>query len=250
MKEHEKSGPNLTPCTGDAVYSRCTESLLYQYRTGRTPVIPDIKCKSPSEGNLLLGRDPVELAKSLETAGAPVISVVTEAVHYGGSPELLHSIAKAVSVPVLRKDFITTRKQLFESVNIGASGVLLIASMLEKKQLFTLIEESLKLGLEPLVETHYEEEIRTVNELKLTFVGINNRNIVQLETDDGNVNTTAKLAGLVRSGSFILSESAITTQQDVRRAIAAGAHGVLVGTAILRAPDPVEMYLHLQTYAK
>jgi len=192
-----------------------------------------------------MGRDPAELAKSLEAAGAAVISVVTEAVHYGGSAELLHSIAKAVSVPVLRKDFITTREQLLESVDIGAGGVLLIASMLEKKQLFTLIEESLELGLEPLVETHYEEEIRAVNELKLTFVGINNRNIVQLETDDGNVNTTAKLVGLVRPGPFILSESAIASAQDVLQAIAAGAHGVLVGTAILKAQDPVEMYLQL-----
>jgi indole-3-glycerol phosphate synthase len=239
MTCHDKSGVILTPCT------KCTGSLWHQYRTGRIPVIPDIKCKSPGEGNLLMKRDPAELAMSLEAAGAAVISVVTETVHYGGSPELLHTIARSVSVPILRKDFINTRDQLLESVSIGASGVLLIVSMLEKKQLFSLIEASLELGLEPLIETHYEAEIRMVNELKLSFVGINNRNIVQLETDDGNVNTTARLAGLVRPGPFILSESAITSPEDVRRAIEAGAHGVLVGTAILKAQDPVDMYLHL-----
>lgn len=225
-----------TSCT------KCTTALWNQHRSGKIPVIPDIKCKSPGEGDLLMGRDPVVIAKSLEAAGAPVISVVTESEHYGGSPELLHQIAQATSIPILRKDFITTRKQLLESVDIGASGVLLIASMLEREQLFKLIEEALALELEPLVETHNETEIMAVNEVKLTFLGINNRNIVDWETDDGNVNTTEKLAGLVRPGVLVLSESSIASPGDVLRAIAAGAHAVLVGTAVLRAQDPVEMY--------
>ena len=244
MMNREKTAAISTPCT------KCTQSLRNQFKTGRIPVIPDIKCKSPGEGDLIAGRDPAVLAKSLEAAGAAVISVVTEAGHYGGSPELLYTIARAVSVPILRKDFITSREQLLESVGIGASGVLLIASMLEKKQLFTLIEASLELGLEPLVETHNEAEIISANEWNLTFLGINNRNIIQWETDDGNVQTTAKLAGLVCQGPFILSESAIASPEDVGHAIAAGAHGVLVGTAILKAQDPIEMYYQLSSIRK
>jgi len=235
MKQ-EKTSNILTSCT------KCTTALWNQYRSGKIPVIPDIKCKSPGEGDLLLGRDPVVIAKSLAAAGAPVISVVTDSDHYGGSPELLHQIAQATSIPILRKDFITTREQLLESVDIGASGILLIASMLEEEQLSKLIEEALVLGLEPLVETHNEAEIIAVNELKLTFLGINNRNIVEWETDDGNVNTTEKLAGLVRPDVLVLSESSIASPGDVLRATAAGVHAVLVGTAILRARDPVEMY--------
>lgn len=239
--EQEKTSKIPTSC------SKCTTALWKQSSSGKIPVIPDIKCKSPGEGDLLLGRDPVEMAKDLVAAGAHVISVVTESEHYGGSPGLLQRIAKATSIPILRKDFITTQEQLLESVDIGASGVLLIASMLEKKQLFKLIEKALMLGLEPLVETHSEAEITTVNELNLTFLGINNRNILEWETDAGNVHTTEKLVSLVRPDVLVVSESAITSPEDVSRATAAGAHAVLVGTAILQAHDPVKMYHKLTT---
>ncbi len=231
-------------CDSGKKCAKCSSALWDKKSTGLIPVITDIKCKSPGEGDLLMGRDPVAIAGELNAAGVPVISVVTEDTHYGGSPELLYNIAKVVSVPILRKDFISTREQLQESVEIGASGVLLIASMLEKTQLFTLIEEAYKLGLEPLVETHSQDEIMSVRDLELTFLGINNRNIVEFETDDGNVNTTEKLAAMVPPGALLVSESSISSKEDAARAVAAGAHAVLVGTAILKAKDPVEMYIN------
>jgi indole-3-glycerol phosphate synthase len=224
-------------------------ALWNQYYSGKIPVIPDIKSRSPGEGDLLQGRDPVKIAQSLAAAGAPVLSVVTEAKYFGGSPELLQGIALDTSIPVLRKDFINQRAQLQESVDLGASAVLLIASMLEREQLFQLIEDAIRLGLEPLVETHNETEIRAVNWLKLKIIGINNRNIMELELelemDDGSVNTTERLAALVDSEALIISESAIASATDVQRASTAGAHAVLVGTAILRAKDPAEMYHNL-----
>ena len=222
-----------------------SKALWNRYNAGQIPVIPDIKRRSPGEGDLLQGRNPAEFAQAMTTAGAPVLSVVTEAEHFGGSLELLQRIVRNTSVPVLRKDFINHPAQLQESVDSGASAVLLIASMLEKKQLFKLIEQSLLLGLEPLVETHSEVEVRIVNELKLTLVGINNRNILELETDDGSVNTTEKLAGFLRPGTLVVSESAIAFPADVRRASAAGAHAVLVGTAILQAENPQGKYREL-----
>ncbi|MBM4761791.1 indole-3-glycerol-phosphate synthase [Bacillus sp. B15-48] len=224
---------------------KCTNLLWDKYRTGVTPVIPDIKCKSPGEGDLMVGRDPVVLAKSLAAAGAPVLSVVTESEHYGGSLEMLQQIAKAVDVPVLRKDFIKTKEHLQESVEYGASAVLLISSILEKDQLYKLIDEANSLGLEPLVETHNEEEIQAIKKEQLTFLGINNRNILVWEMDDGNVNTTEKLAHFVPENTFVLSESSIASAADVIRATSAGAHGVLVGTTILKAKDPVAMYQEL-----
>lgn len=236
MKEIHKAKESCT---------KCTEELWKKFNSGKVPIIPDIKSMSPGKGDLLRGRDPAEIAKSLKEAGAPVISVVTESEHYGGSAKMLQRIAKVVSVPILRKDFIKTREQLLESVDMGASGVLLISSILKKDVLIKLVEESLKLGLEPLVETHNDEEIIAVKDLDLTFVGINNRNITVWETDDGNVNTTEKLAGLVGPSVFLLSESSISSQEDVKRAIAAGAHSALVGTAILKAQDPAEMYQKL-----
>jgi len=222
--------------------TKCSTALWNKRRKGRVPVITDIKIKSPGEGDLILARDPVLLAENLEAAGVPVISVVTEVEHYGGSPELLYNIAKVVSVPILRKDFIDNRDQLKETVEIGASGVLLIASMLEKNQLFKLVEESLFLGLEPLVETHNEAEMTLARELNPTFLGINNRNIIELETDNGNVNTTEKLAALASKEALLVSESSISSKEDVSRAISAGAHAVLIGTAILKSKDPVQTY--------
>lgn len=229
---------------------KCTAALWEKYRSGKIPVIPDIKCKSPKEGDLLRGRNPLQIANTLAAAGAPMISVVTEAKHFGGSPELLKQISKSVSIPILRKDFITTREQLLESVAIGASGVLLIAAIMESEKLFQLVEEALTLDLEPLVEIHSQKELIAVNKLKLTFLGINNRNIVEWEMDKGNVNTTEKLASSFKAGparpdAFVLSESSISSPEDVQRAVVAGAHGVLVGTAILQAQNPAEMYCRL-----
>lgn len=226
-------------------HTKCTEALWKRYGEGIIPIIPDIKIKSPGEGELLKDRDPIQYAKALEKAGAPVISVVTENEHYGGSLEILHEIAQAVSVPVLRKDFITQKWQLEESVRYGASSVLLIASILEQEQLQRLVSEALELGLEPLVEIHNEAEQDTVKKLNLTFIGINNRNILEWETDNGTVRTSERLAKLVNSKVFILSESSITSAEEVRRAVTSGCTGVLAGTAILKANDPVEMYRRL-----
>lgn len=225
--------------------SKCTNALWEKYQSGVTPVIPDIKCKSPGEGDLMRGRDPISLAQKLVSAGAPVISVVTESDHYGGSLELLQQIAEAVPVPVLRKDFIKTKQQLQESADYGASGVLLISSIMDKETLQHLIDEAILLGIEPLVETHNEEEIMAIKDIELTFLGINNRNILQWEMDDGNVNTTEKLACLVPKNTLVLSESSISSSDDVVRATSAGAHAVLVGTTILRAEDPVKMFNEL-----
>ncbi len=219
--------------------------LWHEYHSGKIPVIPDIKLRSPQAGNLIQRRNPGELAEALVAAGAPVLSVVTEPVYFGGSTDLLRLIVQAVSVPILRKDFIKKREQLKESADLGARAVLLIAAMLERPQLFKLVEESLKLGLEPLVEAHNEAEIMSVKELELNMIGINNRSIVELEMDEGSVNTTEKLAGLIHPGSLIISESSISSSPDVQRAMAAGAHAVLVGTAILQASDPSKMYRRL-----
>jgi len=220
-------------------------ALWNQYHSGNIPVIPDIKCRSPQEGDLLQGRDPVKLAQTLAEAGASVLSVVTEPKYFGGSPKLLQQIVKATSLPILCKDFINKREQLHETLDSGASAILLIASMLEKKRLFKLIDDALMLGLEPLVEIHNEAEIVSINELNLTMIGINNRNIVELEMDDGSVSNTEKLASLISPKTLVISESSISSSADVQRATAAGAHAVLVGTAILQAQDPAEMYRSL-----
>jgi len=198
-------------------------------------VIPDIKCFSPKEGDLMRGRKPVDYALRLQSAGAPVISVVTEEKEFHGSLEMLKEIAAAVTVPILRKDFIHTREDLIATKEAGASAILLMCSCLEKDELKYLYKEALKIGLDPFVETHLEEDFELVNELGAKLVGINNRDILVLERDDGNVEKTISLAKLAPEDAFLITESSIVNPSQVRAAISAGADAALVGTAILNA---------------
>ena len=209
-------------------------------------VIPDIKCVSPKEGDLLRGRDPVEVARQLVAWGAPVLSVVTESRHFGGSPELLRAIARQTGAPVLRKDFIKTRGQLEETLALGASAVLLIAAGVDEATLAALYQTALQLGLEPLVEVCTAEEMQLASTLGARLVGINNRNIQTLELDDGGPARTAQLAQLAPKHAVLISESGIVTAEDAKIAMQAGAHAILVGTVLWQAADMKETYQRLR----
>lgn len=218
------------------------EQLENRIKQGRHVVIPDIKCFSPKEGDLLQGRNPVEVAKTLVDAGAPVLSVVTESEQFKGSMELLKSIAEATGVPILRKDFIHTREDLIKTKEYGASAILLMFSCLSREELTRLYYEALELGLDPFVETHTREELRYAAELGVKLVGINNRNILELECDNGDVGTTCALAGEAPKGAILVSESSLASPDDVRSAIRAGADCALVGTAIWKAENTAVFY--------
>lgn len=232
-----------------------TKALQQRALSGRMPVIADIKRHSPKEGPLLGDRDVLTLAEALIDAGAPALSVVTEETYFGGSLGMLERISAKVSVPVLRKDFIRTEEQIRESASAGAAAVLLIVAILDAARLGRLYEAALKHGLTALVETHSLAEIEMAKAISPELVGINNRDILSLEKDDGEVGTTEQLVKAIRSGAgpgkpvhgrpFIVSESAIMTPADVARAKAAGADAVLVGTALLKAPDIAHTYRQL-----
>lgn len=223
---------------------RYLDALKNQYSSGCIPVIPDIKCISPKDGDLMRGRDPRAIAKELADAGAPAISVVTEAREFGGSMELLREICAAVCVPVLRKDFIETEADLDETKEAGAAAILLMISCLGTEKLTALYHAAISRGLTPFVETHDAKELDfALHTLKAPLIGINNRNILVLERDDGDVSLTRSLLSGVESGdAFIVAESSMQTPEDVRSAIRAGAHAALVGTGILLAPSPARMY--------
>lgn len=249
MEHHEqmmcKEGMKMLE--NDSIYETrvCSKALRKKYQEGYIPVVPDIKLFSPKEGNLMRERNPVEYALLMEEAGAPAISVVTEQEHYGGSLKLLEKIAEKTLVPVLRKDFIKTKQQIKDSKKAGADAVLLITSILDRNQHIELIEFSLANGLEPLVEVGNYTQMQMVNELNVSFIGINNRNILKYEIDNGDVGMTELLGQYKKPDTFLLSESGIMGKADVMRAISAGADGVLVGTAILQAENPVRKYKQL-----
>lgn len=225
--------------------TRFSDSLKARKQAGFIPVIPDIKCTSPKEGDLLRGRDPVEAARLLAEAGAPALSVVTEPKNFGGSLELLERIAAAIKLPVLRKDFITCIDDLKVSKDCGAEAILLICATQPFPLLLKLYEEALKIGLEPLVETHTKEELILAGKIGAKLVGINNRNILELEKDEGTVSATELLAKYKPKDALLISESAIQTPAQAQAAVRAGADAVLIGTAIWQADNMFEYYLAL-----
>ena len=200
-------------------------------------MIPDIKLISPKEGPLFPGRDPVEAARQMGALGAPAISVVTEQKHFGGSMELLMDIVAAVSVPVLRKDFITCEDDLRRTKDAGAAAVLLICACLDMDQLERLYRGALALSLEPLVEARSRDELMWAGALGAKLIGINNRDILTLEKDGGSVSRTQALAACAPKDALLISESGIRTPQEAGAAIRAGAGAVLVGTAIWKSAD-------------
>ena len=228
---------------------RFSDALMKAKKQGRQIVIPDIKRFSPKDGELLQDRSPAEYAKALVRAGAPVLSVVTEEKEFHGSLRMLREIADAVPVPILRKDFIHTREDLLQTREAGASAILLMCSCLEREELAGLYRQAKELGLDPFVETHRAEDLSFVKTLfaeddtqEMPVIGINNRDILQLERDDGSVHHTISLIGSAPENAFLVTESSIRNPEEVRMALRCGADAALVGTAIAKAPDAEVFY--------
>ncbi len=209
---------------------------------GNNPVIPDIKVKSPKEGDLLLGRDPAEYAIALVRAGAPVLSVVTENKNFGGSMEILKEVVKKTGVQVLRKDFISSKEDLKETKEAGASAILLMYATLPEEKINELFFEARRIGLDVLLETHSRETFEKAVRLKADLIGINNRDITILERDNGDFTKTLSLIQEYETDAFIVTESSISNGDQVRQCIKNGAGAALVGTALLKAEDPARMY--------
>ncbi len=205
---------------------------------GTVPLVADIKPISPRDGNLVAGRDAAELARTLVAAGACALSVVTEPKHFGGSLETLARVCAAVKVPVLRKDFFQSVEQIDESKTQGASAVLIILATTPDPVAQVLRRRAREQGLEVVVEIHSRRELERALMLSPTIIGINNRDILRLEMDPGDVRVTEELAPLIPGEILKISESSLKTAEDIRRAVQGGADAVLVGTAILKAGDP------------
>jgi indole-3-glycerol phosphate synthase len=217
-------------------------SIRRRQAEGVMPVISEIKVRSPKEGDLLRGRAPEDVAAVLATLPIAGVSVVTDLIHFGGDTDIIRTIRPLVPVPILRKDFTRTERDLDETVDAGADAILLTVCLLDDEPLARLHAAAHERGLETLVEVHDDKDVARVADLGLRpdVLGVNNRDIQLGETDDGDVSLTERLFPTLPPGSLLLSESAISGAGDARRARAAGADAVLVGTSILRADDPAE----------
>ena len=198
-------------------------------------VIAEVKRSSPSRGALAEIADPAALAADYQAGGAAAISVLTESRKFGGSLDDLVRVRLAVSIPVLRKDFVVSAYQLFEARAAGADLILLIVAALTDTQLVSLIERAESIGLTPLVETHTSEEVSRAVSAGARVIGVNARNLKTLEVDSG---TFARLAPEIPDGIVRVAESGVRGPRDVIELARAGADVVLVGEALVTGRDP------------
>lgn len=198
-------------------------------------VIAEVKRASPSRGDMAEIADPAALASLYETAGASIISVLTEGRRFKGSLDDLRAVRAAVSIPVLRKDFISTEYQVYEARAAGADVVLLIVAALDSQTLSRLFKLITSLGMTPLVEAHSADEVREAVDLGAELIGINARDLNTFELDRDLFGT---LATAIPAGTVRIAESAVRTAADVAHYRRAGADAVLVGEALVTS-DPV-----------
>lgn len=197
-------------------------------------LIAEVKSASPSAGLISRSFDPLSLAENYAKSGAGAISVLTDKKYFNGNNSYLEAIRKKVSFPILRKDFIIDRYQLFESRSLGADAILLIVAALPPALLSELFLEATELGMDVLVEVHDHLELeQALSALRsIPILGINNRDLRTFEVD---LDTTSRLLKDVPDYSMLVSESGIQNVADIERVAASGADAVLVGEALVRA---------------
>lgn len=196
--------------------------------------ICECKRASPSKGLIAPVFPYLDIAKEYAAAGADAISVLTEPKWFLGSDEYLQQIAAAVPVPCLRKDFTVDEYMIYEAKLLGASAVLLICSLLDTETLHQYLGICDALGLSALVEAHDEQEIASAAAAGARVIGVNNRNLKSFTVD---VTNSLALRQKAPPGVLFVAESGITSPSDVSALRAAGVDAVLVGEALMRAPD-------------
>jgi indole-3-glycerol phosphate synthase len=198
-------------------------------------LIAEFKRRSPSAGEIRPGATVAEIVGGYEEGGAAALSVLTDEPHFGGSYEDLRGAREACELPILQKDFVVDRYQLFEAAVNGADAVLLIAAALDDDQLPTLHDSARGLDLDCMVEVHDDQELERALAADAQILGINNRNLDDFSVD---VQTTAELITDVPAGKTVVSESGIAERPTLEELEEIGVDAVLIGEALMRAEDP------------
>ena len=198
-------------------------------------LIAEIKFASPSAGLIREQSDPVHIGRIYEEAGAAAVSLLTDKRFFQGDPAQLPRLKRAISLPILRKDFIIDEVQVREAFFYGADAILLIARILSHQQLKELISMCRELGMAPMTEIHDKEDLEKAIAGGAEIIGINNRDLDSFKVDIG---TTFALAPLVPQNHVLVSESGIGNGGDIRSLKATGIHAVLVGSALMKSKEP------------
>jgi len=223
---------DIKAMAADAVPARDFAGPLVDAR--KVSIIAEVKKASPSKGLIRADFHPVDIARTYEQNGASAISVLTESKYFQGDLSFLREISRNVTLPLLRKDFIFDTYQIYEARANGADAILLIAAILDAKKMQDMYLLAKDLGLEVLAEAHDEKELETALDAGCKVIGINNRNLGTFEVD---IETTARLIKFIPYDRIIVSESGISTRQDIDRIKSAGADAALIGEAIMREDD-------------
>jgi indole-3-glycerol phosphate synthase len=214
-------------------------AALASPRSGDVGLIAEVKKASPSAGIIRLDFDPVKIALEYERAGASCLSVLTDEKYFQGSLEYLKAIREAVSLPLLRKDFMVDERQILEAIEWGADAILLIVSCLTDETLAHFHELATGAGLTALVEVHDAAELDRALAVGARLIGVNNRDLKTFTVDLGTtVALAGKVAAQIASGEILfVAESGIHTRADVERLTASGAKAILVGESLMRQAD-------------
>lgn len=205
--------------------------------------ICEVKKASPSKGVIAEDFPFVQIAKDYENAGASAISVLTEPKWFMGRDEYLTEISKAVSLPLLRKDFTVCEYQIYEAKVIGAAAVLLICSLLDTDTIAKWIRLCDSLGLSALVEAHTEQEIQSAIKAGARIIGVNNRNLRDFTVD---INNCIRLRELVPRDILFVGESGIKTREDVATLEKSGVNAVLIGETLMKSNNKKQMLDYLR----
>jgi indole-3-glycerol phosphate synthase len=215
-------------------------AALQKPRGGNVALIAEVKKASPSKGVICENFDPVRIAKEYEAAGASCLSVLTDEKFFQGSLDYLRQIREAVSLPLLRKDFIIDERQILEAIEWGADAILLIVAILDDARLKKFHDMAIEAGLAVLVEVHDEAELARSTRIGARLIGVNNRDLKTFKVD---LATTERLATKLFTASnskaahLLVAESGILTHADVQRLKVCGAGAILVGESLVKEGD-------------
>ena len=201
-------------------------------------VIAEVKRASPSKGMIAEDFDYLGTARKYEEGGAAAVSVLTEKHFFKGDNRYLTEIKKEAGLPVLRKDFILSERQVIEARAIGADAILLIAAILDEAAMRRLCALATELGMHCLFEAHDEAEVRRVAGCGARIIGVNNRN---LKTFKVSLSTFERLQKMIPDSTLAVAESGIHCKQDALRMKKAGAHAILVGESLMRSKNSAEL---------